>query len=43
MELRRIDDIHRNVPTAIAETMRDLDAEAMRESKEFRKRRKKKT
>lgn len=39
MELRRIEDIHRNVPTAIAETMRDLDAEAMRDSKQFRKRR----
>ncbi len=40
MDLRRIDDIHRNVPSAIAETMKDLDAEAMKKAGTYRKRRK---
>ena len=40
MELRRIDDIHRNVPSAIAETMKDLDAEAMKKAGGYRKRKK---
>lgn len=38
MELRRIDDVHRNVPSAIAETMKDLDAEAMKKAGGYRKR-----
>jgi ABC-type polysaccharide/polyol phosphate transport system ATPase subunit len=38
MDLRKIDDIHRTVPSAIAETMKDLDAEAMK--KVYRKRKK---
>ncbi|HEY0593758.1 MAG TPA: hypothetical protein VGF40_18445, partial [Thermoanaerobaculia bacterium] len=38
MDLRKIDDIHRTVPSAIAETMKDLDAEAMK--KAYRKRKK---
>ncbi|HUP64433.1 MAG TPA: ABC transporter ATP-binding protein [Thermoanaerobaculia bacterium] len=33
MELRRLDDIHRNVPSPLAVTMRDLDAEAMKKSR----------
>ena len=32
-----MDDIHRNVPSPIAETMQDLDAEAMRQAREKKK------
>ncbi|HVR44973.1 MAG TPA: ABC transporter ATP-binding protein [Thermoanaerobaculia bacterium] len=40
IHMQRLDDVHRNIPSPIAQTMKDLDAENLRQSGEYRKRKK---
>ncbi|MGH9456037.1 MAG: ABC transporter ATP-binding protein [Thermoanaerobaculia bacterium] len=42
IRIQRVEDAHRNLPSAVAETMRELDAEAMRRAGEGKGRKRKK-